>query len=207
MAVVTGITLANAVTQDVLELDKITTDSYVLQSVEWSPLQGKHHSYKYVNQVGETLVNTTLEARDVEIIGWVVAGGSDEMTRLKRALNSFFNPQQPVVMMYGDYNMTFRPDTTVSYSDDVLENNDVVCKFKVTGYAADPLWRANERTTSESAATVDHFRFPLVMPDPADPPDRNVFGVRRSSYFIHVSNDGDLPTGIEVTFFCDSHTS
>lgn len=73
-----GITLKNTVTGEVLELDKITTEAYILESVFWSEIQGTHHSYKYIGQTGESVTNTTLETRDFDIVGWIVAGVNKE---------------------------------------------------------------------------------------------------------------------------------
>lgn len=206
-ATVTGITLTNTATSEVLELDKVTTEAYVLESVFWSAIQGQHHSYKYLGQTGETVTDTTLETRDVTIVGWVIARSDVEMANRKRLLNRFFNPQQPLYMVYDGYNLTFRPDTTVSYAEETVDNNDVVCKFKVVGYANDPLWRSNESSADVSATTLGYFRFPLVLPNPEEPPEYNTFGVRRSSFFVYVENNGDLDNGLEITFYCDSQVT
>ena len=199
-----GITLRNMVTGEVLELDKITTEAYILESVFWSEIQGTHHSYKYIVQTGESVTNTTLETRDFDIVGWIVAGSESSMTERKRLLNRFFNPQQPVLLVYSDFNITIRPNTTVSYSENTVENNDVVCKFKMTLYANDPLWRANDGFLDVSATTLSRFHFPLVLPNPVDAPNYNTFGVRRSNYFVYVTNSGDMPTGMQIKFTAES---
>ena len=77
-----------------LTLDMVSTPNYILKSVDWGTIKGTHHSYKYVNQVGESITNTSLDPRPITIEGWIVAKDENDMTSLKNKLNSFVNPQE-----------------------------------------------------------------------------------------------------------------
>ena len=83
-----------------LILDMMSTPNFILKSVDWGTIKGNHNSYKYVNQVGETVTNTSLDKRKVVIEGWVVAQNENEMSTLKRKLNSFVNPQEAIDLLY-----------------------------------------------------------------------------------------------------------
>ena len=101
---VENIILKNLSTSALLELDVTTTPYYILDKVEWGQIEAAHHSYKYVNQVGVTIVSTTLETRDVSIVGWIVADTEESMEKRKHTLNRFVNPMQFINLKYKDKN-------------------------------------------------------------------------------------------------------
>src|SRR5574344_533959 len=113
---VEGIKLQNVQTRAELTLDMVSTPDYVLNSVDWGTVESTHHSYKYVNQIGVYVTGTSLETRNVSIMGWVIAGTELQMTQRKSMLNKFFNPQQAVDMLYKDYVLRFLPNSSVKYS-------------------------------------------------------------------------------------------
>lgn len=201
---VDGIILTNNATGDVLELDKVTTEYYILQSVTWGEIEAQHHTFKYINQIGVQNTNTTLETRDVEIDGWIVATSESLMDERKRFLNRFLNPQSEYILRYKDYEIGVLFDRTIAYSENTTENNEVVCRFKMSGVCPNPLFSSVNAHGAVSASMQGFFRFPLALPNPADPPEYNMFGLRRSNYFVTVDNSGDLPTGIEITFEADT---
>ena len=125
------IVLKRAKNLEELVLDMVSTPDYILKSVDWGTIKGTHHSYKYVNQVGESVTNTSLGTREVVIEGWIVAASESHMTLLKRKLNAFINPQETLIMFYSKYQINFIPDETVKYSASVAENNEIFCKFQI----------------------------------------------------------------------------
>ena len=48
---VEGIKLQNVETRSVLTLDMVSTQDFILNSVDWGTVESTHHSYKYVNQI------------------------------------------------------------------------------------------------------------------------------------------------------------
>ena len=133
-----------------LELDMVSTPNYVLKSVDWGTVKGTHHSYKYVNQVGVTVTNTSLDTRDISIEGWIVAENETQMTYLKSVLNEFVNPQEEIDLIYSDYVIRFKPDESVKYSVSFSENNDAFCKFQISGMAPNPMFSQVTENKSES---------------------------------------------------------
>lgn len=123
-----------------LTLDMVSTPDFVLKSVDWGTVKGTHHSYKYVNQVGVTVTNTSLGTRDITIEGWVVADSEKQMTYLKSMLNAFVNPQEEIDLIYGKYVIRFKPDESVKYSVAFADNNDAFSKFQIIGTAANPMF-------------------------------------------------------------------
>lgn len=183
--------------QEELVMDMVSTPDYILKSVDWGVVKGTHHSYKYVNQVGETVANTSLGTRDIKIEGWIVAESESHMILLKRKLNSFVNPQEAVTMFYSDYKINFVPDETVKYSISAAENNEIFCKFEIDGTAPNPLFSDDFETKSAFVETVPSFHFPLVLSKTL--PDKGaVFGKRTASLIVNVNNKGSVSVGMKI---------
>ena len=64
---------------------------YWLDSVDWGTVEANNHTFKYVDQIGVYLYNTTLETRQVMITGWVSKEYEAEVKRMKRVLISLVN--------------------------------------------------------------------------------------------------------------------
>ena len=197
---VEGIKLQNVETRSVLTLDMVSTQDFILNSVDWGTVESTHHSYKYVNQIGVYVTGTSLETRSVTIMGWVIAGTELQMTKRKSMLNKFFNPQQAVDMFYKDYMLRFLPNSSVKYSATVAENNEVVCKFKIEGYCPDPLFVEQEENKITAASTIGIFHFPLKISTNPNPPGGVVFGYRQPSLIVAISNQGSVSVGMRIVF-------
>lgn len=185
--------------QEELVMDMVSTPDYILKSVDWGAVKGTHHSYKYVNQVGETVANTSLGMREIKIEGWIVAANEGHMTLLKRKLNSFVNPQEAVTMFYSDYKINFVPDESVRYSVSTAENNEIFCKFQIDGTAPNPLFSDDFETKSAFVETVPSFHFPLILSRSL--PDKGIiFGKRTASLIVNVNNKGSVSVGMKIVF-------
>lgn len=197
---VENITLRNLTTDAVLELDKVATPYYILGSATWGEVEGTHHSYKYVNQVGVYVTGTSLGTREVEIMGWIIADTEAQMTDRKAMLNRFVNPQQLIELSYSKYRLKFLPNSSVKYSTTVVENNEVVCKFKIPGMAADPLFKDDHEEKVSAASTKAMFHFPLIINKTTQRPPTVMFGVREPSLIVNVFNSGAVSTGMRIVF-------
>ena len=182
-----------------LILDMVSTPDYILKSVDWGTIKGTHHSYKYVNQIGESIENTTLGTRPITIEGWIVAKNESHMTTLKGKLNSFVNPQEMLEMFYSNYTISFAPDESVKYSLSSAENNEIFCKFQISGTAPNPLFLDIAESRSAFATTDPSFHFPLILSESL--PDNGViFGRRTSSLIANLINKGSVSVGMKIIF-------
>lgn len=193
------VSLKNSVTGAVLNLDMVTGEDYVLKSIDWGYIQSTHHSYKYVDQIGVYVTDTSLETRDVNIEGWVIANTEASMTKRKAVLNRFFNPKQPIDLFYKTYKIRFLPNSSIRYSAVIADNNEVICKFLMEGYCPDPLFSEQSESKVTAASTIPMFRFPLVIPK--NPPGYGVvFGVRKPSLIVSIYNSGAVDVGMRIVF-------
>lgn len=191
------IVLRNVKNFNELILDMVSTPDFVLKSVDWGTIKGTHHSYKYVNQVGVTVTNTSLGTRDITIEGWVVAQNENNMSHLKRMLNAFINPKEELDLIYNKYVIRFKPDESVRYSINFAENNDAFCKFQIKGTASNPIFSEVSENELLFAATVPTFSFPLILSTEL-PNTGVVFGKRTSSLFANIYNEGSISVGIRI---------
>ena len=182
-----------------LVLDMVSTPDYILKSVDWGSVKGTHHSYKYVNQVGESIANTSLGTRDIVIEGWIVAQSEIHMTTLKRKLNAFVNPQEEINLSYSDYMINFVPNETVKYSIGSEENNEFFCKFQIDGTAPNPLFLDKSESNSTFVTTEPAFHFPLILSESL-PEGGVVFGKRTESLIANLTNKGSVSVGMKIVF-------
>ena len=202
---VENVIITNTVLGVNLELDKVTTPWFILDYINWGQIESDQNTNKYVGQHGESLVNNSLGKRDIELSGWVIATSEADMSSRKRYLNKFVNPLQMMQVTYGLYNITFYPATTIEYSDEITENNDVVCKFMIEGTAYDPLFIDVDTSKAIAANIVGMFHFPLIMSEVPVSPGGVVFGSINTSLTMDVVNKGSMETGMTITFSARGH--
>lgn len=169
---------------------------YWLDSVDWGTVESNNHTFKYVDQIGVYLYNTTLETRQVMITGWVAKEDEAEVKRMKRVLNSMVNPKHTLEAIRGDYKISFVPVTSVKYSPTYKENNEYMAKFLITGYCPYPLFTTVNEQRKSVAYTERKFHFPLIIPKD----EGIVMGIRQPSLIATVNNAGDYPVGYTIEF-------
>lgn len=177
----------------------VSTPDYILKNVDWGTVKGTHHSYKYVNQIGESITNTSLETRPITIEGYVVAKDESHMTALKKKLNAYVNPQEEIDLFYSEYKIRFKPDTSVKYSISYAENNELFAKFQITGICPNPLFSNVNENIKVFVDSRPSFMFPLIMSKSS--PDKGiVFAKRAKNLIINITNEGSVPIGMKIIF-------
>lgn len=191
---VEAISLLNVVTEESLDMDMLTTPFFILDSCIWGQIEAVHNSTTYFGQIGVTITNTVLGTRTVDIIGWVIANSEEEMDERKNYLNHFVNPLQEIELTYKDYSITFKPNSTVKYSQTKNENNEIMTKFQISGTAEDPLFKDAKTNIAKAFEIKPLFHFPLIIPDGVGIP----MGVKELNPNITVKNKGDVTTGMTI---------
>ena len=193
-----SLVLTNLVTSQSVTINKTTSD-LVLDEANLGTVEGTHHSYKYVNQVGVYIEGTTLEERDISIEGWVIGATYEVMQQNKSILNRLVNPLHEIELVVLDkYKLVFKPDYSVKYSVAYKENNEVLCKFLIQGTCADPMFQTQSGLSTLIATTIPKFHFPLTIPKKSG----IIMGLREPSLLATIHNHGDIETGMVVRFSC-----
>lgn len=193
---VQDIKLRNNVLKSDLPLSMVDTENYILDSVDWGVIEASHQEYKYINQYGVTIVGHTLGTRDVEIKGWVIASTDEEMTKMKKQLNRFFNLFHLITLYYSSYVLDFYCQKTIRYGTEEKENNNVICHWVVDGIAPNPFFKKVVDNVYEPSKVVGMFHFPFHKKKE----ENVVFGRIINTTTFMVYNTGHVPTGFRVTF-------
>lgn len=163
------------------------------QNTTWGQAEGQHHTYSYLNQVGESIVSTTVGPRPLSITGWVVDGDGNIQERCD-ALNAFISPVEDYMLEYKGKKINFRPDCSIIYSREHIKNNEKVRRFLIQGTCPYPLFTDLEDTEVLFDQTKKMFRFPTDWG--REKPI--VFSVVGKAYSITVTNRGGFSTGFVV---------
>ena len=195
-----SITLKNLVTNQSILIDKTTSD-WVLGEIDLGTVEGSHHSYKYVNQVGVYIDSTSLEERAVSIPGWVIGENFGDMKDNMTVLNRLVNPQHELELtLFNQYVLRFKPDYSIKYATPYEENNEVLCQFLIQGTCADPMFSTKRGILTQIASILPKFHFPLIIPK-----DRGIIlGLRQPDLLATIVNDGDIDTGMVIEFSCNT---
>ena len=195
-----SITLKNLVTNQSILIDKTTSD-WVLGEIDLGTVEGNHHSYKYVNQVGVYIDSTSLEERAVSIPGWVIGEDLADMKDNMTVLNRLVNPQHELELtLFDRYVLRFKPDYSIKYATPYEENNEVLCQFLIQGTCADPMFSTKNGILTQIALVLPKFHFPLIIPR-----DKGIIlGLRQPNLLATIVNDGDIDTGMVIEFSCNT---
>lgn len=195
-----SITLKNLVTNQSILIDKTTSD-WVLGEIDLGTVEGSHHSYKYVNQVGVYIDSTSLEERAVSIPGWVIGENFTDMKDNMTVLNRLVNPQHELELtLFDQYVLRFKPDYSIKYATPYEENNEVLCQFLIQGTCADPMFSTKRGILTQIASILPKFHFPLIIPK-----DKGIIlGLRQPDLLATIVNEGDIDTGMVIEFSCNT---
>lgn len=172
---------------------------FVLGDVDLGSVPGTHQTYKYTNQVGSSIGNTVLGERTISINGWVIGKSYDALRKNKTVLNRIVNPLNTLeILIYDSYKLTFKPDSSVYYSPEYKNNNEVLCEFLIQGTCADPMFSLKSEATILLATTRPKWKFPLIIPKGVGV----LMGLREPSLLANLVNQGDVDVGMLITFSC-----
>lgn len=176
----------------------ITFDShnYVLTSVDYGSIGATHSTAKGTGQVGERVINTTLDTRDVEIVGFIRAASAAEMETKKAALYRLCEPRGEFqILLDKNLVLSCHADGTVKFAASKLTNNDRVAQFVIDAICYDPLFSDAVARYRRIAEWVSNFIWPLEIPETGF-----TFADRTEGYITPLQNDGDVETGLLIHF-------
>lgn len=184
--------LVNTITNMSLDFN-MTTGPIWLESIVVGPVEGVDQLYSTPGQDGEQLASTYLGTRSVTITAWVINRGIS-LEQQKTQLNRFCNPKQPLEIYVGDYKLTFIPGSSIQYSKNKKENNEVMCKFVIMGEAYSPFWTSQTEIESLVSYVEPLWILPFAIPN-----DGMVFSVNQPTASTQINNE-NLPVGCKITF-------
>ena len=167
---------------------------YWLGAVDWGEVEGSSKTYRYYNQIGETIVSTAIGSRDLSIEGWVIETGEDSMRARCDTLNSFFSPVEDYTLSYRGWTIDFRPTSSVVYSRQRKTDNEILRKFLLQGTCPFPFFSPEQAVTVPFDLSAKQFRFPTGFGQTAPV----VFATTEKLYNTRIYNPGGFAAGVTI---------
>lgn len=182
-----SITLNKGLAKYLLDNDK---------SIDWGTVSAKINTYDLVNRVGLGLTDINMSSgRNITITGWLIGDTDKTIEDKKRFLNSFCNPYNDITIIAGKYKIDGNFSEIIKYSNSNSENNEIICKFVMYIFCANPLFSlVDPEAKTEFDVYSKKFIFPLSLPSEKT----FVFGLRQGLNDFILHNSGTLSTGLEV---------
>lgn len=172
--------------------------------IDWDTVGVKHNTFEFPNQTGLSISSTKVNDRDVTINGYVYYIPTEREKELykdidsfvyqkilekKRKLNRVIDPQQFIKLTIGEYYIIGKPSRTIKWATKYKENNDKFCKFQISLYCNNPMFK-REAEQVVLSGSLPAFKFPLIIPQAG-----MIFGERRNYHAFGILNSGDVPVG------------
>ena len=169
---------------------------YALTSVDYGSIGATHSTAKGVEQVGERVINTTLDTRNIAVVGFIRASSPEDMKAKKAALLQMCDPRNLFQLLPDEEtSLTCYATDTVKFSSSKLTNNARVASFVIDAFCPDPLFSdavARYRKITEWKA---RFSWPIEIPSTGFS-----FAERSESLIATLENGGDVETGLLIHF-------
>lgn len=170
--------------------------NYVLTSVDYGSIGATHTTAKGVAQIGERVVNTALDTRAVEIIGFIKATSAEDMAEKKAALYQMCDPRSSfLVLPDAETALECMTSETVKFPPSKLTNNDRVAQFVIDAISYDPLFRDAAERYRKITEWKSRFEWPIEIPSSGF-----AFAERSESLIATLENGGDVETGLLIHF-------
>lgn len=206
---ITQFEVRNMTTDDRVTFGQDLNCDYLYQSkgIDWGNASATHNTYNYPGQVGVSIYSSKINERDISITGWVYYVLSteerkqmthdswltyvyDKIKKKKDILSSIFNPTDVVRITTGGYYIEGKPSASVKYSASEEENNVYFCKFYVSLYCSNPMFKKETIVQKTMAGDTPAWHFPFILP-----PYGVVLGVRTDYLILAVENEGNVAIG------------
>lgn len=191
---ISEITITSLAGRGRITLKSGDAQGYWLGPVDWGQVPGKHQSYSYYGQVGESIVSTSVLSRPLSITGWVVAADGDSMQSRCDFLNAFFSPVEDYTLEYRGRKIQFRPDSSVVYSPEFRANNQKLRRFLIQATCPYPLFSDAENTAVPFDFSGKRFRFPTAFGGQG----KFIFATTEKTYSTEIYNAGGFQTGVVI---------
>jgi len=186
---------------------------YIYESggIDWGSIPASHNLYNYPGQIGDNISSTKVNNRDVTIEAYAyyildeeerssierkdwVEYTYQKIKQKKEVLNRLINPLNFIRLTIGEYYIEGKPNATVQYGAIEEENNAYFCKFMISIFCADPMFKKITQTITAIAGDMGAYFFPLFFQ-----PTGKIFGVRNDFLLLEAENEGDIEIGGIIT--------
>lgn len=155
------------------------------------------YSTNSMGQHGDTYIGQRIEARNIDILGYINIRDKQQAYELRRKLFKVFNPELSGILMYEYGNFRRVIDCRV-HGEPKAERKGVLLEFNLPLECLNPFWREEREEKEDIANWVAAWEFPCEIEK------SNVasmmFGYRSENVIVDCYNEGDVSTGMRVRF-------
>lgn len=206
---ITKFEVRNLTTDDRITFGQELNCDYLYQSggIDWDNASATHNTYNYPGQVGVSIYSSKINERDIAISAWAYYVLSSEerelidrsewkeyayekIKRKKGILNGVFNPMDTLRITTGGYYIEGKPAASVKYGINESDNNIYFCKFKVTIYCNNPMFKKETVVKKAVVGDTPVWSFPWILNDSGV-----VMGTRIDYLSLVVENEGNVEIG------------
>ncbi len=166
---------------------------YWLERVDWGQVAGSHNTYSLFNQVGESIVSTSMSPRPLSVMGWVVDDSTPLRTRCS-FLNRFISPASDYLLKFEKYQIGFRPDASVIYGREHTVNNIKMRQFLIQATCPQPLFSETIEQMVPFDFSTKRFRFPTEFGQT----EPILFALTEKVYNTKIHNPGGFSVGVTI---------
>lgn len=207
--------LTNMTTEESVRFGQEPGVDFLFQDggVDWGQASASHNTYTYPGQVGVSISSTNIREREINIVAYVyytlspqdreglareewIAYGYERILKKKNLLNKIINPEDYIRLTIGDYYIEGKPNSSIVYGKTENDNNEFFCKFLISLYCADPMFKKKTIVQTILSGNTPLFRFPLIFTKTKG----IVFGIRQKYQLIEVENEGSTSVGVKIIF-------
>lgn len=214
------ITITNVETQKSVNI-KRDDGIYILDNIDWDSATVEASTYRVPFQIGTLISGIVVGNRQPSITGYIIADTKnidttgltwkqyfekqeEEINNNKQEFEKVFSVYQDVIIQVGEYYLKARPVSSVKYSNEETENNEVLCKFTIDFLCNEPMFYKQPKHV-DLALTENMFHFPLILTE--NTKDKYVvFGNNIKRKSMLVTNDGDIDVGCKIVIKANGGT-
>lgn len=185
-------------------LIEFDNENYVCSEKDYGTASVSHNSIQSYGQQGTTITYSSLNQRDIEITGYILAENNEDMRAKKNNLSVATNPLYDFDFIINDkYKLICRLNKTISYSTAYYENNEYVCKFMIDATCSMPYFLSTEKVETKSNSVIGNFHFPLIISTETP----IYMGVISDTDVLRVNNISDIEVGCIITILATATIS
>ena len=173
------ITLVNKTLNQSITLNK-TSAQFLLandKAIDWGNLPSTISTLSSVGLRGTKINHISIASgRDISIIGWVINDDLGTIAEKKFILSAFCDVLSDIDIIAGRYKLSGVFKQAISYSTEIKENNEIICKFMMRLFCENPFFTlVDSEEVSSFKIYRKSFIFPLIWLQSED----IIFGYRQ----------------------------
>lgn len=174
-----------------------------------SDVENEIYSTSGINQAGATYLGYHIEARDIDIVGYINERDKSIVREYRHKLNHALNPAYEGTLVYQHDSFNRKIKCRV-HSAPKFTTEGGWLKFSIQLLCLNPFWTDEAETYTQIATWIGGMEFDSVdglqITVSAEDPEWEI-GYRLPNLITNIQNTGDAETGLTITFMAQGAVS